>query len=74
MSILQQHVRCHFEQCPIYLFQTLNGILAPCVGHPIYKVISMVVSLREVEGQWQAKQVRNVKTPKGAKLVKTPSG
>ena len=58
----------------MYLFQTLNGILVPCVDHPIYEVISMVVSLREVEGQWQAKGVRSVKTPKGAKVVKTPSG
>lgn len=50
---------------PSTSFGPLMAILVPCVGHPIYRVTSMVGSLREVEGQWQAKWVRSVKTPKG---------
>ena len=42
-----------------------TAILAPFVGLPVYEVTSVEVSLEKVEGWWQAKGIRSVKTLKG---------
>jgi len=42
-----------------------TAIPAPLVGPPVYEVTSVEASLEEVEGWWQAKGIRSVKTPKG---------
>ena len=51
-------------------FGSLTAILAPHVGCCLYGVTPIVASLGEVEGWWQVKEIRSVKTPKGPKLVK----
>ena len=44
---------------------SLTAILVPYVGYPIYEETSVVASLGEIEGQWQTKGIRSVKTLKG---------
>ena len=53
-------------------FGSLTAILAPHVGCCLCGVTPVVASLGELEGWWQVKEIRSVKTPKGPKLVKAP--
>ena len=54
-------------------FRSLTEIiLMPYVGCPIYKVTSMLASLRKVEGWWQAKGIRGMKTMKEGRAGKDP--
>lgn len=55
------------------IFGSLTALLVPFVGHPIYKVTSMVASLGEIEGWQWAKGIRCVKTPKGAWTGRGPN-
>ena len=66
MSVLLAALQTPFEQCPFTSSGSLTAIPAACVGRPIYEVNSMVASLGEIEGRWQAKGIRRVKTLKGA--------
>ena len=52
--------------------RSLTAILKLYVGCPIYKVTSMLASLRKVEGWWQAKGIRSMKTLKEARAGKGP--
>ena len=54
------------NNAPSTTFGSLAAILAPYVGRPIYDVTSMVASLGEIEGRWQAKGIRRVKILKSA--------
>ena len=49
-------------------FGSLTATLAPDWGTP--SITSMVASLGEIEGQWQGKGVRSVKTLKGGQAGK----
>ena len=49
---------------------SLTATLAPDWGTP--SITSMVASLGEIEGQWQAKGVRSMKTLKGGQAGKDP--
>lgn len=53
-------------------FRSFNAILKPYVGCPICKVTSMLASLRKVEGWWQAKGIRSMKTLKEDQAGKGP--
>lgn len=53
-------------------FRSLTAILKLYVGCPIYKVTSMLASLRKVEGWWQAKGIRSMNTLKEARAGKGP--
>lgn len=53
--------------------EPLPAILTPYVGWPIYEVTSMMTSLGDTEGQWQAKSIRAVKAPMGNQASKGPT-
>lgn len=61
-----------FSTMPVYLFQVLTTILMPYVGRPTYEVTLIVASLGEVEGQWQIKGIRSVKTLKRGRAGNDP--
>ena len=53
--------------------EPLPAILTPYVGWPIYEVTSMMASLGDTEGQWQAKSIRAVKPSMGNQASKGPT-
>ena len=54
-------------------FESLPAILTPYVGCCIYEVTSMMASLGDTEGWWQAKSIRFVKAPMGNQASKGPT-